>query len=135
MIPPANNLFGPLAMGLRRLLPGGPLAGPFNPAGPPRSRGLRGPRYATARIPLIVSPRHTYKIAVVWDILAKISRGSKCPMTPRVFTCVDQKTLVYRELTCKGSTRESDSGAHSYNLHKRKRIYCRNKIFRLKPVN
>ena len=49
--PPANNLFGPLAKGLRRLLlPGGPLAGPFNPAGPPRSRGLRGPRYATGAI-------------------------------------------------------------------------------------
>ena len=26
------------------------LAGPFNPAGPPRSRGLRGPRYATASV-------------------------------------------------------------------------------------
>ena len=45
---PANNLFGPLAKGLRRLLlPGGPLAGPFNPTGSPRSRDLRGPRYAT----------------------------------------------------------------------------------------
>ena len=33
--PPANNLFGPLAKGLRRLLlPGGPLAGPSSPAAP-----------------------------------------------------------------------------------------------------
>ena len=30
--------------------PGGPLAGPFSPAAPPpRSRGLRGPRYATVK--------------------------------------------------------------------------------------
>ena len=48
--PPANKLFGPLAKELRRiLLPGGPLAGPFSPAGPPRSQGLRGPRYATGK--------------------------------------------------------------------------------------
>ena len=41
--PPANNLFGPLAKGLRRLLlPGGPLAGPFSPAGPPAVRGACG---------------------------------------------------------------------------------------------
>ena len=47
--PPANNLFGTLAKGLwRPLFPGGPLAGLFSPAGPlPRSRGLRGLRYAT----------------------------------------------------------------------------------------
>ena len=42
--PPANNVFGSLAKWLRRLLlPGGLL----QPRGPPRSRGLRGPRYAT----------------------------------------------------------------------------------------
>ena len=47
--PPVNYLFGPLAKRLRRLLlSGGPLAGPFSLTGPPRSRGLRGPRYATA---------------------------------------------------------------------------------------
>ena len=48
--PSANNLFGPLSKGLRRLLlPDGPLAGPSNPAAPPPwSRGLRGPRYAIA---------------------------------------------------------------------------------------
>ena len=46
--PPANNLFGALTKGLwRLLLPGWLLAGPFNPAGPMRSRGLQGPCYAT----------------------------------------------------------------------------------------
>ena len=40
---PANNLFGPLAKGLRRLLlPGKPLAGPFSPAASPHGRGACG---------------------------------------------------------------------------------------------
>ena len=53
--PPANYLFGPLAKRLRRLLlSGGPLAGPFSLAGPPRSRGLRGPRYATVQTLIVV---------------------------------------------------------------------------------
>ena len=49
--PPANNLFGPLAKGLRRLLlPGGPWRAPSTPWAP-RGRGACGlATYATVKI-------------------------------------------------------------------------------------